>query len=298
MGLKKKGLFRKAKAIDIPAVITNGMPISSIYDDGLAKFQNCYSYIYDLDDECDLNSIVSVIEHSNENVSIKLNKYNIPIKGREESTFLILTAYASTPEKARACIRNVAVKLRQYDMAYNNYFVTDRLRSLFDFFNFSTKRKFLEGFLTKDEWSSFRHSNFEEEYGQPLKILIGPDDLEFDREIFRLNNKYGQVLYLQNVADILSVNKLDAVKSVTEEYAVSAEIDKDKDGKPCLSVIIAHYADSIEELQANSSEIRNNFKRERVHVAPMPYKRQKEGLNALAPTGTPRLMLGKIIKNN
>lgn len=133
-----------------------------------------------------------------------------------QEKYVTVSVYKKTIEEARTYFARVGTDLVSHFMRLGSKCVemdaTDKLRALHDFYRTGEETGF-----------SFDLSKTMKK-GHSFKDFICPDSLEFEKDYFRMGNRYGRVLFLREYASYIKDNMIAELTDLNRNLMMSIDV--------------------------------------------------------------------------
>ena len=151
------------------------------------------------------------------------NEYNSMLLGKAtgsnsmvQDKYITVSVYKKNIEEARSAFKRIGTELQghfnQLGSRFSEVDATERLRCLHDFY-----RAGEETFFDFDLKQAMRK-------GHNFKDFICPDSMEFQKDYFRMGDKYGRVLFLRDYANYIKDDILSELTSLNRNMMLSIDI--------------------------------------------------------------------------
>ena len=187
----------------IPRSVQQVIPIETIWSDGIFKIgRNKFARTYKF---TDINyAVASKVDKSTSSNSMVQEKY------------VTVSCYKKTIEEARTYFARVTTEL-------NSHFA--RLGSKCAEVNGEDKLRILHDFYRTGEESGF-HFDIQESMrkGHSFKDYICPDTFEFEKDYFRMGERYGRVLFLREYASYIKDDMIAELTDMNRNLMLSIDV--------------------------------------------------------------------------
>ena len=136
--------------------------------------------------------------------------------GIKQEKYVTVTVVKKSLEEARTAIRRIAIELNKHFKKLNSCCVE---------LNANDKLKLLHNFYRQGEESSFNFNMIDNrKKGHSFKDYICADSMEFKKNLFKMGEKFGRVLFLKEYASFIKDSMVSELTDISKNLIMSIDI--------------------------------------------------------------------------
>ena len=136
--------------------------------------------------------------------------------GIKQEKYVTVTVVKKSLEEARTAIRRIAIELNKHFKKLNSCCVE---------LNANDRLKLLHNFYRQGEESSFNFNMIDNrKKGHSFKDYICADSMEFKKNLFKMGEKFGRVLFLKEYASFIKDSMVSELTDISKNLIMSIDI--------------------------------------------------------------------------